>query len=142
MLLVKEETTLKGMIDTLTEIGRCYGMEINVGKTKIMRISRETSLLHIMIDKKRLTNAEYFNYLGSMTTDDARCTREIKSRSVMAKASFSNKLDLHLRMILKKCYIWSIALNCAETWKRSRIIWNVSKCSARVGFRRSVGPIV
>jgi hypothetical protein len=52
VLLVKEETTLKGMIDTLTEIGRCCGMEMNVGKNKIMRISRETSLLHIMIYKK------------------------------------------------------------------------------------------
>jgi hypothetical protein len=29
-------------------------------------------------------NVEYFNYLGSMITSDARCTREIKSRIAMA----------------------------------------------------------
>jgi hypothetical protein len=29
---------------------------------------------------------EYFNYLGSMVTNDTRCTREIKSRIAMAKA--------------------------------------------------------
>ena len=37
--MAKEETVLQGMIDKLTEIGRCYGMEMNVEKTKIMRIS-------------------------------------------------------------------------------------------------------
>jgi hypothetical protein len=30
MPLTKEETVLQGMIDGLIEIGRCYGMEMNV----------------------------------------------------------------------------------------------------------------
>jgi hypothetical protein len=30
--MAKEETVLQGMIDELIEIGRCYGMEMNVGK--------------------------------------------------------------------------------------------------------------
>jgi len=34
VLMAKEETVLQGMIDKLTEIGRCYGMEMNVGKNK------------------------------------------------------------------------------------------------------------
>jgi hypothetical protein len=29
------------MIDILIEIGRCYGMERNVEKTKVMKISRQ-----------------------------------------------------------------------------------------------------
>jgi hypothetical protein len=32
VLLAKEERALQGMIDRLTEIGRYYGMEFNVGK--------------------------------------------------------------------------------------------------------------
>jgi hypothetical protein len=54
------------MIDRLTEIGRCYGMEINVEKTKVMRISSQPSPVKIMIDQKQLENVEYFRYLGSM----------------------------------------------------------------------------
>jgi hypothetical protein len=53
-------------------------------------------------------------YLGSLLTDDGRCTCEIKSRIAMAKAAFNNKknlftsnLDLNLRKKLVKCYIWS-----------------------------------
>jgi len=34
VLLAKEERVLQDMIDKPTEIGRCYGMEMNVEKTK------------------------------------------------------------------------------------------------------------
>ena len=39
--MAKEETVLQGMVDRLIEIGRCYGTEMNVEKTKVMRISRQ-----------------------------------------------------------------------------------------------------
>ena len=51
VLTAKEETVLQGMIDKLNEIGRCYGMEMNVEKTKVMRISRQPSLVTIMIEQ-------------------------------------------------------------------------------------------
>ena len=38
VLLAKEETVLEGIIDRIIETGRCYGMEMNVEKTKVMRI--------------------------------------------------------------------------------------------------------
>jgi len=38
VLMAKEETVLQGMIDKLSEIGRYYGMEMNVEKTKLMRM--------------------------------------------------------------------------------------------------------
>jgi ABC-type hemin transport system ATPase subunit len=33
VLLAKEEMVLQDMIDKVIEIGRCYGMEMNVEKT-------------------------------------------------------------------------------------------------------------
>jgi hypothetical protein len=38
-----------------------------------------------------MENVEEFNYLGSMITNDARCTREIKARIAMAEAAFDKK---------------------------------------------------
>ena len=121
-LVAKEGTVLQSMTDTLTEIGRCCGIEINVGNTRLVRISWEAFPLGIMIDKKQLKNVECFNCLGSMITNDARCTREIESRIAMAKAAsnrkktlFTGKLNLNLRKTLVKCYIWSIAMCGAET---------------------------
>ena len=60
VLMAKEETVLQGMIDKLIETGRCYGMEMNVEKTKVMRISRQSSPVTIMIDQKQLENVECY----------------------------------------------------------------------------------
>jgi hypothetical protein len=54
VLLAKEETVLQSMIDRLIEIGRRYGMQMNVEKTKVMRISRQSSPIKIMIDQNQL----------------------------------------------------------------------------------------
>jgi hypothetical protein len=67
------------MIDTLIEIGRCYGMEMDVENTKVMKISRQPFPIQILKDQKQLENVEYLNYLGSMITNDARSTCETKS---------------------------------------------------------------
>jgi hypothetical protein len=74
-----------------------------------------------MIDQKQLENVETFKYLGSILTNEGRCTCEIKCKIAMAKAAinkkrapFSSTLDLELRKKLVKCYIWSIALYGAE----------------------------
>jgi hypothetical protein len=65
---------------------------------------------------------EYFSCLGIAITDDARCASESKSRTAIAKATFNrkktlftSKLDLNLRKKPVNCYIWSVALNGAET---------------------------
>jgi hypothetical protein len=75
-----------------------------------------------MICQKQLENVENFKYLGSILTNDGRCTREIRFRIAMEKAAFNkkktlftSKLDLNLRKKLVKCYIWSAALSGAET---------------------------
>jgi len=98
------DAVLLGMIDRLTETGKCYGMEINVDKTKVMSTKKkQASLIYIMIDQKQWENVEYLNYMGGLITNDARCTHEIKSRIAMAKAAFNKKtlftikFDLNLR---------------------------------------------
>jgi len=109
------------MIDKLIEIGRCYGMEMNVEKTKLMRISSQRLPVKIVINQKQLENVKSFKYLGSILTIDGRCTCEIKCRIAMAKAVFNKKralftstLDLELRKKLVNYYFWSIALYGAE----------------------------
>jgi len=74
------------MIDKLIEIGRCYGMEMNVEKTKVMRILRQPFPVK---DQKQQENVGSFKYLGSILTNDGRCTCEIKCRIAMAKAAFN-----------------------------------------------------
>jgi hypothetical protein len=128
VLLAKEEKVIQDVIDRVIETGRRYGMEMNVEKTKVMRISRQPYPIKIMIRQKQLESVEYFNYLGIMITNDSRCTHVIKSRIAMAKAAFNkkntlftSKLDVNLRKKLVKCHIWSIALYGAETWTLRKV---------------------
>jgi hypothetical protein len=101
-------------------------MEIYVEKTKAMTISRRPFPVWIMIDQKQTQNVEYFIDLSSMITNDAKHTREIKSRIAMhrqhsrrrkKKTLFTSKI----RNKLVKCYIWSIALYCAATWTLQKV---------------------
>jgi len=87
---------------------------------------------HFSIDygiSKGLKNVECFNYVDSMITDVARCTREIKSRIAMAKAEFKEKsvffgnLFLDLRKKTMKSYGRSTAVHAAET----RTLWQVGQ---------------
>jgi hypothetical protein len=52
VLLAEEEMELQEMIDKLIEIGSRYEMEMNVEKTKVMRISRQPFPVKHMIDHK------------------------------------------------------------------------------------------
>jgi len=63
---------LQGKIARLTEVQMSYGMEINVEKTKVMRISRQPSPLLILLDQKQLKNVKYLNYLWSQKTNDSK----------------------------------------------------------------------
>ena len=52
VLLVKNEDTLQDMIDRLVQIERKCGMEVNIDKTKDMRISRKDKRLKIIVGIK------------------------------------------------------------------------------------------
>ena len=55
----------------LSEIRKCSGMEMKVEKTKVMRISRQSSPVQ-MTDKKQLKYLNFFNWLVRMITNNGR----------------------------------------------------------------------
>jgi hypothetical protein len=101
VLLAKEEKVLQGITDRLTEVGRCHGMEMNVEKFTTLRIPKQPFPVEIITDKKQWENVEYLSYLGSLITDDARCTGEIKYTIITAKAAFNKKT-----LFTSKMYIY------------------------------------
>jgi len=91
-----------------------WGTALQVGKLRVRFLMVSLEFFHWHNPSK---------YLGSILTNEGRCTCEIKCRIAMAKAAFNKRrtlftstLDLELRKKLVKCYIWSIALYGAETW--------------------------
>ena len=79
-------------------------METNLEYIKVMKIKRQPSPVHTMIDQKQPKNVEYDNYLSNLITSHARCTVEIISKTVMAKSSNQQKkgsFHLQIRLTLK-----------------------------------------
>jgi hypothetical protein len=69
-------------------------MEMNVEEIKAMRIRRQPPSPSTDYDRsKKRKNLEYFNYLDSMI-NDARRTRELKSRIAVAEAAFNKTKTL------------------------------------------------
>ena len=68
--------TVKRLINT----GRKYGMEMNIDKSQVMRVSRSNESLQIKVNNRELKEVDHFKYLG---TRDGYCTREIKMRFTM-----------------------------------------------------------
>jgi hypothetical protein len=58
VVLAQEEAVLRGVIERLIKIGRCFGMEMNVEKSKVLGISGKPSPIQIMTDKKQSENVE------------------------------------------------------------------------------------
>jgi hypothetical protein len=103
-----------------------------------------------MASREQPENVEYFKYVGILTTNDARYTREIVYRIAMARATSNNRKIFHQQIGLKfmkkqlKCYIWSVGLFGAENRslrKMDQKYLSVLKCGAGEGWR-SDGPIV
>ena len=77
VLLAKEETVLQGVKGELIETGRCYGVKINVERTKEITIPTQPSPIQITKEYQQPENVEYFNYFGSSITNDARCAHKL-----------------------------------------------------------------
>jgi hypothetical protein len=82
-LLDQEGKALQGMAVRPNEIGRCYGMEINVKNPKL-----KLKATILSTDRNRLkttTVCRTFQLFGQQVTNAARFTREIKSRIATVK---------------------------------------------------------
>jgi hypothetical protein len=81
---------------------------------------------------------EYFNYLGSLVTNAARCTCEIKSRIAMAKAAFNKntfqeQLGPKFMEELVKCYFgaWVSMVLKLETLEDQKYLESFEMCCWR-----------
>jgi len=80
-----------------------------------------------MIDQKQLENVECFEYLGSISTNDGKCTCEIKCSIAMAKAAFNKKRTQNQK------YLEDFEMWC---WRRmEKVSWTDHVRNEEVLFR-------
>ena len=123
-MIASSQEGLQKMMDALNDTARVYGMKINIGKTKAMRVSRNRGgSVSIHIENQEVEQVDKFKYLGSVVTDDGRSENEIKIRIAMAKEAFMRRRELltkrmkrSLKKRIVKTLIWTVLLYGSETW--------------------------
>ena len=66
------------MVNRLVDTGRKYGMEIDIDKSQVMRVSRSNESLQNKVNNRELKEIDHFKYLGSVLARDRYRTRKIK----------------------------------------------------------------
>ena len=61
-----------------------------------MLISRNKEPLHVVVNDEELEQVDHFKYFGSVLSENAECTKEIRTRIALAKTAFNNKKTLLL----------------------------------------------
>ena len=132
VLIADSEDKLQILVNKLLEECRRRGLRINKAKTEVMGVTKRSERLPvtISIEGTALNQVETFRYLGSLVSEDGRCDAEVRARIGMAKANFGNmrnvltnmSLDIHLRMRILRCYVWSGLLYGCESWNLSKVM--------------------
>ena len=129
-LIADSGLELQSIASKVNEVGKEFGMKINIKKTKIMVVSKNKVVprVDIILDGQTVEQVSSFTYLGQKFTENGKCDEEIKCRIGQARAAFNSlrnvlccrKLSLTSRSRLLKCYVWSTLLYGVETWTISK----------------------
>ena len=119
---------LKRLMDALSKSCKDYDMRINKKKTKVMRVCRGTDKsVNITVDGIHIEQEHELQYLGSVLSEDAYCSKKIKRRFAMGKAAFNQRkelmckgLNMDLRKRIMKVLVWSVVLYGSETWTKRK----------------------
>ena len=99
MVIAATQKGLQEIMTVLHDTFQEYGMRINMKKTKVMHISRKAGRkLTILIEGHKLDQVEQFVYLGSLVTEDGRCTKG-SSKNCFRQNCFQQKERIVERVI-------------------------------------------
>ena len=133
MLLADGKMVLQRIIDRMTEIGRCCGMEINVEKQRCWK--SEVNHPNIDYDRsKQPDNVEYFSSLDSMITSRARRVGVIKRTFNKKNVLSAKKIELNLKRKTKVLHLersvvgcWNLDTSDIRSDKPGNIRWALYK---------------
>ncbi|XP_072017475.1 uncharacterized protein [Amphiura filiformis] len=101
-----------------------FGLTINIAKTEVQVIGRETAKATISIGNSTLEQVESFIYLGGVITEKASSEKDIKRRIGLAMGIMqklnpiwkSTEISTITKLELYKVLVLSIATYASEAW--------------------------
>ena len=86
-MMTEGEEELKSLLMKVKEEREKAGLQLNIGKTKVMASSPFTSG---QVDKETMETVKDFLFLGSKTTADSDCSHEIKRCFLLGRKAMTN----------------------------------------------------
>ncbi|XP_045208942.1 uncharacterized protein LOC123560851 [Mercenaria mercenaria] len=114
--------------EKLQEVARSTGLEVNVNKTKCLRIN-PGSMQGIHIEGQAIEDVDTFTYLGSIVSKTGGTEEDIKARIGKARHAFAtlrpvwknHKIHLKTKIRLFNTNVKTVFLYGAETWRTKRL---------------------
>ena len=82
-LLAGNEKELTELTSKIHEVGKQFGMKMNIKKTKAMVVSKKSNSpkINIAIDGQHIEQVTSYMYLCSLITEDGRCKKRSRDES-------------------------------------------------------------
>ena len=126
-LLATTDKDLQKLISTQAGSSDCYGLKVNMKKTKVMVCSRNKAGYtkpKITIDKEELECVPDYIYLGSLINEKNDCSQEIRRRINLASQTLgmmrpvwkSSDISIKTKIDVLTTCVFSRLLYASETW--------------------------
>ena len=130
-IVAESERDLSNMLTNLSIALEQVQLKINAKKTKILIVDKNGKEMQrtVNLHGTPIEEVKSFCYLGNHITQDNKYTTEIKRRIALAKQAFIKKqnlltsrhLQIKIRKLFIKTYVWSVALYGSESWTLSTL---------------------
>lgn len=123
VLIAESWDQLQVLTSKVKEVGKQYGLNININKTMCMAVSKQKLPFNIkdsvQINGENLKSVNTFKYLGTMINSNRKC-----EKIGLAKASFmklktfitNRNITVRTKVRLIKTFCWSVLLYGVESW--------------------------
>ncbi len=143
-LTTSNKSQMQRRTNMIAETSKKVGLEINIQKTKILRINAK-SQEPISIGDQILEDVTCFEYLGSKLDEVGGTLADVKSRINKSRTAFAslakvwntNNISIKTKLRLFKSNVLSVLLYGAETWFLntaviSKLQTYINKCLRRI----------
>ena len=126
-LLSHSQGHMQDKTERLSNVARSTCLEVNVGKTKSLRVNATQEAL-ININVQAIEDVDNFTYLGSIVSKTGGADEDVKARISKARHAFvtlrpvwrNENLSLHTKLRLFNTNVKSVLLYGSETWRRTK----------------------
>ena len=137
---------MKSFLDDLVRCAQDVGLEINISKTKLLRLNQQTrqirgSVQTLHVGGEAIEEVDKYVYLGSIISKDGGAESDVQNRVRLANLAFgslrhiwsSKRLSRRLKLKIFNSNVKSVLLYGCETWKVTKSLTHrlqvfVNKC--------------